>query len=151
MNHHPHPGFICVPIGSDMSGTKVNAALADEVKQLRAEVARLRAGEEPIEPYEEMTSGGHLLWALGHAPAEIRLSVANGLVHSMNTAHRCGMENHQATIALNRRRIERLEAMRDRLHHEAKRQSQKGGPEARAVGLALSFVLAYDTDPVTVL
>lgn len=126
--------------GEPMPG-KSRTELVAEVETLRAEVARLRAGEEPIAPYEPMTTGGHLLWVLGHAPAPMRARLADRLVHAMRTASECGELNHTGAAAHHRRLIDSYRTTVDHVREEVARCERTSGPEGRAVALAISYAL----------
>jgi hypothetical protein len=120
---------------------KSRTELVAEVETLRAEVARLRDGEEPTAPYEPMTTSGHLLWVLGHAPAEMRTRLAERLVHAMRTASECGEHNHTGEAAHHRRIIDAYRTVFNRIREEVARLERTSGPEGRAVALAISFAL----------
>jgi hypothetical protein len=120
---------------------KTRKELAAEVELLRAEVARLRAGETPVDPHDPLTTGGHLLWVLGHATADMRVQLANHLVTSMTAAHLCFELDHDNTVAFLRHRMETLDASHAHAREEAARLDRTSGPEGRAVAMALTYAL----------
>ncbi|MGW0562870.1 hypothetical protein ACWDZ4_20180 [Streptomyces sp. NPDC003016] len=131
---------------SDSTGSTSNpqpdaAALEREVRALRAEVARLRAGEEPVSPHAALETGGHLLWVLGHTAAEIRQKLAAGVVHMMGTADRCHMEQHVFRISEYKHQAETYRRAMEHAREEAARLERVSGAEGRAVALSMAYAL----------
>lgn len=120
---------------------KSRSELVAEVKALRAEVARLRSGEEPVAPHHAMTTGGHLLWVLGHVTAEMRNNLASILIRSMSAANRCAEEDHATRLGIHRQRLEVYRQAVEHARAEAKRLDQTSGPEGRAVAMAITYAL----------
>ncbi|MEU5181212.1 hypothetical protein AB0G49_14280 [Streptomyces longwoodensis] len=115
--------------------------LRAEVERLRGEVSRLRAGEEPVGPHEPITTGGHLLWVLGHVSAEMRQRLAGLLVRSTQTASVCAEADHERTISMLRQRTDAYAKTIEHSRTEADRLQRTGGPDARAVAMALTYAL----------
>lgn len=137
-----------LPVETDTEDTaaateprKTRRELAAEVELLRAEVARLRAGEEPVDPHDPLTTGGHLLWILGHATADMRMQLASVLVRSMAAAQMCAELDHANTVAFLRHRLEAVSASYAHAKEEAARLDRTSGPEGRAVAMALTYAL----------
>jgi hypothetical protein len=120
---------------------KTRKQLAAEVEALRAEVARLRAGEEPVAPHDPLTTGGHLLWVLGHANADMRQRLADICVRSLKAAGVCAEANHETTIAVLRHRLSGHANAAQLARTEAERLDRTSGPEGRAVAMALTYAL----------
>jgi hypothetical protein len=115
--------------------------LAENVR-LRAEVARLRAGEEPAELHQPVTTGGHLLWALNCSSPEVRLSMATGLVSTMRHSNVCFEANHEGHLQHYKQRVTRLEDALRSASDEARRLSEVSDGAGRSVALTIGFVLA---------
>jgi hypothetical protein len=137
-----------LPVETDTEDTAAAAEprrtrreLTAELDLLRAEVARLRAGEEPCGPHDPMTTGGHLLWVLGHATADMRMQLAGLLVRSMAAASMCAELDHANTVAYLRNRLEALSTSYGHAQAEAARLDRTSGPEGRAVAMALTYAL----------
>jgi hypothetical protein len=144
----PTPPAGALPVETDTEDTaaaagprKTRKELTAEVEALRAEVARLRAGEEPVDPHDPMTTGGHLLWVLGHATPEMREQLASLLVRSMTAAQMCAELNHANTVTFLRDRLELTSRAVKHAKEEAARLDRTSGPEGRAVAMALTYAL----------
>lgn len=135
--HHSRPA----PVDSEAAPGNDRAGLEAEVERLRAEVARLRAGEEPVPPHATLETGGHLLWVLGHSPSEVRERLAAGVVHTLNTTHRCYMEDHTFRIAQYEHQNNTYRSALEHAREEAARLERRSGPEGRAVALAMTYAL----------
>jgi hypothetical protein len=116
-------------------------ALRAEVARLRAEVARLRAGEEPVAPHDPLSTGGHLLWVLGHATAEMRNSLATLLIRSVQAASRCSEEDHTTRIQIFQHRADAYGSTLEHARAETERLDRTSGPEGRAVAMSLRYAL----------
>ncbi|MFD7764138.1 hypothetical protein [Streptomyces microflavus] len=125
--------------------------LTGELELLRGEIERLRAGEEPAEVGQPLTTGGHLLWVLGESTAEMRTRIAAELLGARGEAHACSEGAHTQSIRRLRQRNQQLE---ERLHHarqEAHRMAEVSTGAGRGVALSLSWVLAYNDTTVMTL
>ncbi|MFD9248311.1 hypothetical protein [Streptomyces bottropensis] len=122
--------------------TRDREALLAENERLRAEVARLRAGEEPAELHQPVTTGGHLLWALNSSSPEVRLMMANGLVGAMRHSHECFEAGHKSRLRYDGERLTRLEGALRAASDEARRLSEVSDGAGRSVALTIGFVLA---------
>lgn len=120
---------------------KTRKQLAAEVDALRTEVARLRGGEEPVAPHDPLTTGGHLLWVLGHATTEMRQRLADICVRSLKAAGACAEGDHETTIAVLRNRLAVHTNASQVARAEAERLDRTSGPEGRAVAMALTYAL----------
>ncbi|NEA21593.1 hypothetical protein [Actinomadura bangladeshensis] len=84
--------------------------MADEIAALRAEVARLRAGEAD-DPGHENTEPTPAQWIRrwNDLPPERRLQVAAAREQNARTAYDCFLRNHEGQIAELRGRVEELQ------------------------------------------
>lgn len=117
-------------------------ALLAENARLRNEVARLRAGEEPAEPHQPVTTGGHLLWMLNHSAAEVRLSLATGLMAGARHSGVCFEGAHESRLRAGEEQQARMAAALRTAIEEARRLSEVSDGCGRGVALTLGFVLA---------
>ncbi|MGA5411633.1 hypothetical protein ACPCSC_30800 [Streptomyces lavendulocolor] len=115
--------------------------LLAENERLRAEVARLRAGEEPAELHQPVTAGGHLLWALNHSSPEVRLTMAGALLSAMRHSNDCFEGDHDTRLRLYKDRVARLEGALRAASEEASRLSEVSDGAGRGVALTIGFVL----------
>ncbi|MEU9925079.1 hypothetical protein AB0H51_27990 [Streptomyces griseoluteus] len=129
------------PDGTPVPAPRSRESLEAEVVALRGEVARLRAGEEPVGPHDPLTTGGHLLWVLGHVTAEMRQHLAGLLIRSMRAASECAELNHATTIAVYRERSDAYGKVVAHARAEAERLQRTEGPEGRAAAMALAYAL----------
>jgi hypothetical protein len=125
----------------DTQPRKSRSELVAEIEALRAEVARLRAGEEPVAPHDPLTTGGHLLWVLGHSTAEMRQQLATLLVRSVAAAGRCAEQDHDTRLEFAQRRADTLGATVQHVRAEVERLDRTSGPEGRAVAMAVTYAL----------
>ncbi|WP_404949071.1 hypothetical protein HFP70_35400 [Streptomyces sp. ARC14] len=116
--------------------------LTEELERLRAEIARLRAGEEPLEVGQRMTTGGHLLWLLGESPAEMRVRLAADLFAARQAADSCFASDHGRALRRFRLRTEQLEGRLQHARREAQRMAEVSNGAGRGVALSLSWLLA---------
>jgi hypothetical protein len=65
---------------------------------LAAEVARLRAGEEPGDELADVATPGQWIWWWNRATAEQRLDVAASVLRDQRTASACFLEHHRWRI-----------------------------------------------------
>lgn len=65
---------------------------------LAAEVARLRAGEEPGDELADVATPGQWIWLWNRATAEQRLDVAASVLRDQRTASACFLEHHRWRI-----------------------------------------------------
>jgi hypothetical protein len=129
------------PDGTPVPTPRSRESLEAEVVALRGEVARLRAGEEPVGPHDPLTTGGHLLWVLGHVTAEMRQHLAGLLIRSMRAASECAELDHATTIAVLQRRADGYSSVVAHARTEAERLQRTEGPEGRAAAMALTYAL----------
>ncbi|MFD3815187.1 hypothetical protein ACFWRZ_08975 [Streptomyces rubiginosohelvolus] len=128
---------------------RTNEELTEEMNRLRAEIVRLRAGEEPLEVGQRMTTGGHLLWLLGESPAEMRARLAADLLAARQAADSCFASDHVRALRRSRRRTEQLERRLQHAQREAQRMAEVSNGAGRGVALSLSWLLAeHDVVPV---
>ncbi|MER7937855.1 MULTISPECIES: hypothetical protein [unclassified Streptomyces] len=120
---------------------KTRRELADEVRALRSEVARLRAGEEPVAPNDPISTGGHLLWVLGHSGADMRQRLAGLLVRSLAASSACLEGDHVTRITLLERGTATRQRTLDLVTEETARLDRTSGPEGRAVAMAVRYAL----------
>lgn len=129
---------------------KTYEELTAELERLRSEVARLRAGEEPAEIGQQLTTSGHLLWVLGESTPAMRAQLAANLLDCQKTAHACFEGDHERTLRRYRQRNERLEGRLLHAQKEARRMANVSSGAGRGVAMSLSWVLA-DHSRLTVL
>jgi hypothetical protein len=137
----PMPPLTVHVEGRSLPGRDRQELLAENAR-LRDEVARLRAGEEPAELHQPVTTGGHLLWALNHSSPDVRLSMAAGLVGAMRHSHVCFEAGHDGQLRHYRQRVDLLEDVLRSASEEARRLSEVSDGAGRGVALTMGFVLA---------
>ncbi|MFF0754477.1 hypothetical protein [Streptomyces sp. NPDC004267] len=118
------------------------AELEAENALLRSEVARLRAGEEPCDLFQVMSTGAHLLWILGNSSADVRQQIAGAAVRAMETADRCVTLDHDNNVRFHRMRNARLEHVVEDTRAEARRLAAVSDGTGRGVAMALMLRLS---------
>jgi hypothetical protein len=137
----PTPDAPAIDLDTPTPPQKSTSELVAELEALRAEVARLRAGEEPVAPHDPLSTGGHLLWVLGHATAEMRNSLATLLIRSVQAASRCSEEDHTTRIQIFQHRADAYGSTLEHARAETERLDRTSGPEGRAVAMSLRYAL----------
>ncbi|MEV0487292.1 hypothetical protein AB0I69_42670 [Streptomyces sp. NPDC050508] len=117
------------------------ADLEAENERLRAEIARLRAGEEPAETHQPPTTGGHVLWMLNNSTPETRVALAKSLLSAAKSGNACFEANHANHLRFYSERSSRLEATVRAGAEEARRLSEVSDGAGRGVALTIGFVL----------
>ncbi|MET9528188.1 hypothetical protein [Streptomyces coeruleorubidus] len=135
------PPFTLHVEGQRVPGRDREELLAENAR-LRDEVRRLRAGEEPAELHEPITTGGHLLWALNYSSPEVRLRMARGLVGAMRDAQACFEQDHENRLRFVGQRAARFETVVRNATEEAHRLSEVSDGAGRGVALTIGLVLA---------
>ncbi|MER6230938.1 hypothetical protein ACFUC2_04950 [[Kitasatospora] papulosa] len=124
------------------------AELEAENARLRNEVTRLRAGEEPADVFQPITTGGQFLWVLGHANPDVRQRLADQAVRALEESARCVVGDHEPLIRYLRTRNARLQGVVDAVREEAQTHAQTSSGAGRGVALAIGFRLAQSNAQV---
>lgn len=120
-------------------------ALLAENTRLRDEVTRLRAGEEPADLCQPITTGGHLLWMLNNSAPDVRVSIASGLLRSMEQANMCCEAGHETKLLHQEQHVTRLEATLQRARDEVRRLTEISDGAGRGVALTIGFAMRQDS------
>lgn len=102
--------------------------MRSRIAALEAEIARLRAGEEPYTDELTDATPGQYIWLWNRAPAAKRLSMAAQILDSGQRAYTCVMYDHEGRIELvseYRQVLMRVEELAERWQYYADR---KDGP-----------------------